>query len=352
MALLPAELKRNDTIAFVSPSAQVVDLFAERVERATAFFESRGYFVKLFRNQSQSAPTLQQSIQSRCDALHAAFLDQCISAIVCTIGGLSANELLPYLDYDLIRKNPKLFIGYSDITILHYALYTKAGIRTFYGPAVIPQWGEYPEPMAFTTDHFFMTVGGSEHENGPPRSVPRSLIWTREFIDWTSAESSARARKQENAPGWKWLQKGNASGRIFGGCLPSILQLKGTPYNVDYTDRVLFIELCEGDGGPDTPISIALATQMMSDLAVAEILGHIRALIVGRPFMYDEYRTVLWEKAVLEVCEIVGMSGPILCGVDVGHTDPILTIPYDALVRLDSAKDEWTILEPAVELSQ
>ncbi|KAG8999988.1 hypothetical protein FRB95_011495 [Tulasnella sp. JGI-2019a] len=123
-----------------------------------------------------------------------------VKAIICTIGGHTTNELLPHLDYELIRANPKIFIGYSDITLLHYALFVKAGLRTFYGPAVITQWGEFPQPYTFTADHFFRVV------TRPVESislVPRSCEWTQEFLDWGTTDAEQRPRKMLQSPKWK-----------------------------------------------------------------------------------------------------------------------------------------------------
>lgn len=94
------------------------------------------------------------ALKTRVDELHEAFRDDEVHSIICCIGGLTANEILPHLDYELIREHPKIFVGSSDITLLHYALLAGAGLRTFYGPSAIMQLGEYPAPLDFTWEHF------------------------------------------------------------------------------------------------------------------------------------------------------------------------------------------------------
>jgi muramoyltetrapeptide carboxypeptidase LdcA involved in peptidoglycan recycling len=224
---IPPALQSGDIIAFVSPSSRLNRLFANRVEKATQYFKQQGFHVKEIYTDPLPAHHL-DSIKQRCRELHTAFSDHTVKAIICTIGGLSAN--LPHLDYDLIRQNPKIFCGYSDITMLHHALITQAGLRTFYGPAVIPEFGESPEPLDFTSSHFFQTLMRLKDTHSLQQSVPVSLLYTNEFADWLSQESLPRPRKLAHSPGWKWLRPGRAEGRLYGGCLPSLVQLCGTKY--------------------------------------------------------------------------------------------------------------------------
>lgn len=115
-----------------------------------------------------------------------------VKAIICAIGGLSANELLPHLDYELIKANPKIFCGYSDITLLHHAFFTQAGLQTFYGPAAITQLGEFPKPLDFTLSHFLKVL---QTTGKPVGALPRSIEWTEEFVEWGSQEETARPRE-------------------------------------------------------------------------------------------------------------------------------------------------------------
>jgi muramoyltetrapeptide carboxypeptidase LdcA involved in peptidoglycan recycling len=135
--------------------------------------------------------TFHETVLLRCHEIHSAFRDPEVKAIICTIGGLSANELLPHLDYDLIKANPKIFCGYSDITLLHHAIFTQTGLQTFYGPAAITQFGEYPKPLNFTLSHFLKVLQGVEKPIG---ALPRSIEWTEEFLDWGKEEDELRAR--------------------------------------------------------------------------------------------------------------------------------------------------------------
>ncbi|MCJ1243025.1 hypothetical protein MMC30_000221 [Trapelia coarctata] len=339
---IPFALRQGDTVALISPSSRLNNIFPDRLSRAQSALEALGFHVKTIFNDSQPAQ-FHAAVQQRCSEIHIAFADSSVRAIICTIGGVSANELLPNLDYELIRANPKIFCGYSDITLLHHAFFTQAGLRTFYGPGAITQLAEYPVPLKFTIDNFLHVLQDSAGK--PVGPVPRSEVWTQEFLDWSKGLDTTRPRTMEPSKGWKWLRSGNAEGRIFGGCLPSILQLAGTKFWPSYDGKILFIELPDWVA-PNEGMPLEQARSFVADLVNVGVMGVIKGLVVGRPFHYDENTWAKWEEMLLEQCG--GTDFPILAGVDVGHTDPILTIPMDAMVRLDGESGEFTVLEAAV----
>lgn len=349
VSVIPAALRRGDTIAFVSPSARINHIFPIRIARARAFLEAQGFCVREIYTPELPTTSFRAALKTRVDEIHEAFRDEKVHSIICCTGGRTANEILPYLDYELIREHPKIFIGSSDITLLHYALLAGAGLRTFYGPSVITQLGEYPAPLDFTWEHFLRVLvaeGGKDNASREVGPMPHATHYTDEFIDWSGEPGNLRARETKPAPGWKWLLLGRAQGRIFGGCLPSILQLFGTPWQVSFKGRILLLELPEGIQ-LDSPWPLELVRWNLADLGTRGVWDDITGLILGRPYKHTKEQTAEWEKTVLEITE--GYEFPILAGVDVGHTDPMLTVPLDALCRLDSGKNEWSILERAVE---
>lgn len=131
----------------------------------------------------------------------------------------------------------------------------------------------------------------------------------------------------------------------MGGCLPSILQLAGTKYFPSYQGRILILENPEGEA-PNGPLPYEQTRSLMADLVNLGIFEQISGLVVGRPFKYDEEQKKEFKQMILDQCH--GTDFPILFNVDIGHTDPILTIPLNALASLDSARDEFAILEAAV----
>lgn len=339
--IVPKALRRGDTIAFISPSGRLNSIFPARIARAKAYLEGAGFNVKEIFNTPE--PTeFEHKVKQRVDELHSAFLDPSIKAIVCTIGGLSANELLRHIDYNIIRSNPKIFCGYSDITLLHYAFFTQANLQTFYGPAAITSFGEFPEPLPFTSTHFLHTLQNSA--SVPLGPLPCSSEWTQQFLDWETGADSAPRALQPN-PGWKWVRPGSGTGRLTGGCLPSILQLRGTIYEPEYAGRILLLETPEWDK-PNTATPVEFVRSNLADLVNAGIFEKIVGLVLGRPYAYDKGMNKEFEQTVLEQCG--GTRFPILAGVDFGHTDPILTLPMNALINLDSEREFFNVLEPVV----
>lgn len=246
-------------------------------------------------------------------------------------------------------------MGYSDITLLHLAINKMTGLRTFYGPAIITSFGEIPEPLEFTVEHFLKVLCGGREVG----KMPRSREFTDEFGDWgkeSSDQASLKARTLELNLGWKWLRGGKCEGRMTGGCLPSLLQLSGTRYWPIMEGRILLLENPEGEQ-PDGPLPFDQTRSLMADLVNLGVFDQIVGLVVGRPKGYEGKELERFEGMVLDMCFGVRFEGerigeerefPILVGVDVGHTDPLLTVPLGALMRLDSGEDVWEVLEPGV----
>lgn len=343
MAVKPQALKSGDTICFLSPSSRLNTVFPDRIDRAKAWFEKHGFRIKIIFSAVPSDTSRLDEMNHICSEMRTAFTDTKIKAIICTIGRTSCNELLEHLDYEAIKRNPKIFVGYSDITILHHALYVRCNLRTFYGPAVIPCFGEYPQPLDFTAQSFMEVLSGT-----PPAEIPRSAGFSQEFLDWNDPSLHETSRTLMPAPGWTWLRAGQPiKGALFGGCLPSLVQLTGTPYLPSrmYRERILFVETPEY-GSPQTPFPLAEARAALTDLRNAGIMHDIVGLVAGRPYMYDDAMRRQFHQLLLDAT--VDLDFPVLADVDIGHTHPMLTLPLDAMCELDPENDAFRVLEAAV----
>ena len=341
--IIPKMLQKGDTIAFISPSARLNLLLPAPFERAKTFVEDLGYHVKAIFNSREPA-NFQESVLQRCEEVHEAFRDTSIKAIICNIGGSHANELLPHLDYQLIKSHPKIFCGYSDITLLHYAIFSQTGLQTFYGPTTFTDFADVPEPFQFTIDHFLHVLQGSAGK--AIGHVPRSLECAQDLPDFFFGnQSSQKARGLSPSPGWRWLREGNATGRLLGGCLPSLLRLTGTRFWPAHRGCILFLETPMGEDMKD-PFSLGRTRACMADLVNVGVIDEISGLVIGRPYGYDEKMREEFAQLVADQC--YGTKFPILLNVDIGHTAPILTLPMNAMVSIDSNKDDFSILEPGV----
>lgn len=354
--IVPKSLQPGATIAFISPSARLNHELPAVVARATAVLTGRGYKVReLFTPDTGT----QSSINNRLSELRTAFSDPDISAIICTIGGPSFTELLPALVADTelhstIRANPKIVVGYSDITGLHWFLHALTGLRTFYGPGAIPELGEASSvddddsPLAFCVKHLFRAIA----ENQPLGDVPRSLTYAPKLDPSFRNPSSTEPPQLAPNTGWRWLRAGKGQGRLFGGCLTVMARLGGVRAIVpDWRGRIVFLETAIGDddvsGNPIHRVKAGIA-----DLIAQGVFDEAAGLVVGRPFGYDSEEAREEYAGVITglLCEgrLAEKKFPILFNVDIGHTTPMVTLPFDVLAELDSERDRFAILEPAV----
>ena len=235
--IIPARIKKGEAIGFVSPSAGPAPLALHRVENAKKALENMGYKVKIAAHALQSRGDVSGTPEERASDLHDMFRDPEVKMVMCSIGGNDSNQLLKHLDYELIKVNPKIFIGYSDITVLHYALGSQAGLATYYGPCAMTQFAEYPEILRYTLDHFDREVADG---GDGPYSIPPSPEWTDEFLDWFKKEDLTRARKLQHNDGYVWWREGIAEGPALGGAILSVNHLAGTKYWLDPEGYHLF----------------------------------------------------------------------------------------------------------------
>lgn len=338
----PPALIPGDRICIIAPSSSGSASYPHRVERGKSALEALGFEVDLypsvFRNHLGSGGTPEE----RAADIHRAFSDPLVSAIIAATGGLTLNEVLPLLDFDLIRRNPRIFCGYSDNTLLHAAILSQAGFVSFYGPCLITQFGEFPSPLQYTIDSFMRVLCRPDDAY----TVLPSGEWTDEILDWRAKTDLTRPREvHPNLDGHIWLREGSCCGQLVGGCLPSLLQMTGSPFSFDFKGRVLMIETPPGEDFSKGP-SIAFVAAELAELRSAGIFDEISGLVVGRPFGMPKSD----RKAFLEVIrsETEGFDFPVLANVNIGHADPIVTMPIGCAVLLDSSRNLFQISETAV----
>jgi muramoyltetrapeptide carboxypeptidase len=334
----PAPLNKGDKIALVSPSAPLARLIPHRTEAGIKKLKALGFDVVVSPHALAKTDYTAGSPADRASDINAAFADPTIKGIICFIGGFHSNHLLKYLDYGLIAKNPKVFIGYSDISVLHFALQQKARLVTFYGPAVLTQFADPYEMDAYTLDYFEKAVCRS----GPVGKIESSPQWTDELLNWFAKEDTLRPRAHKDNPGYKWLRSGKCEGSLLGGCLTSIHHLRGTEYWPSFKGKIFFWEIAEGTdlkkGEPPAKVDSYLC-----DLHLSGVFDQCVGMVVGRPVRYTPDETILLEKIILE--RTSGYNFPILFNVNIGHADPIITLPLGIRGSLDSGANAFSLLE-------
>jgi len=339
--LYASRLQKGDTIAIVSPSGCGAGLFSHRVKRGIKNLERRGYRVVFGKNAFKVTGYTAGSPQERAEDINQLFRDKAVKAIVCAIGGNHSNQLLPHLDWKAIKDNPKIFCGFSDITVLHLAIHKKTGLITFYGPSFLNQFSEYPTIHRYTWEYFCKAVASPS----PIGKITPSSWWTDEVLDWAEKKDSQRPRRKKKNRGWIWLRSGRACGRLIGGCITSLMHLRGTSYFPSFKNALFFWEIPEGESIYEgEPVSVI--DSYLTDLELSGVFEKIKGMIVGRPYRYNK-------RQVKDLVEVIktrtsGYNFPILFNVDFGHTDPIITLPIGVRGTLDSQQDLFSIDGKAV----
>lgn len=335
-------LQKGDTVGIVSPSAPLAGLLPHRVKRGVKMLEKLGFKAKIGKHALKVTQHTAGSPEERAEDINDFFRDRSVKTLISFIGGNHSNQVLEYLNFDLIKRNPKAFIGYSDATILHFALYTQAKLVSFYGPAVLTQFAENPEIFPYTKEYFKKALMSPKLIG----KVKPSLEWTDEILDWFKKDDLKRRRRMKKNKGRQWLKKGKAKGPILGGCIVSMMHLRGTRYWPDFSGSVLFWEIPESDDDFTKGESPENIDAYLTDLELSGIFNRIKGMIIGRPFGYGK-------KQIIQLIEIIKertkeYNFPVLFNVDIGHTDPIITVPLGTEVKIDSDKNVFEFTESGV----
>jgi muramoyltetrapeptide carboxypeptidase len=276
------------------------------------------------------------SAADRAADLEAMFADPEVRAIVCTIGGYNANQLLELLDYDLIAANPTIFVGYSDITALHGAIHARTGLTTMLGPALLPQFGELGGVDEYTWDAFERVLMRAE----PAGVFRQPEHWYPERLWWD--EQDDRARTPEPAAPWRTVRAGQAEGPIVAGNVNTLLLLHGTPWWPSLERALLCLEDDEEYGKP------WMVERQLFQLRHLGVFERAAGLAYGRIHPESGFESETWIDEIL-LRATAGTELPVAVGLDFSHTDPLLTLPWGVRAHLD-AGDEVTLelLETAV----
>jgi muramoyltetrapeptide carboxypeptidase len=333
----PPRLQPGDTVGLVSPSWGGAGMFPHRVERGVQHLQSLGFKVRIGRHALNQRGFVSDTPRNRVDDIHSMFGDSEVKALVAAIGGDHSCHLLPLMDFDLIRKNPKVFMGFSDITVLNVAIWKKTGMVTFNGPALLTDFAEYPRMFEYTERYMLKALCDARSIG----VIEPSSWWTEEYLEWAEKKDLTRPRARQNSPGWSWLRRGVAEGVLIGGCLASLEHLRGTRFWPEWQDAIMFFETSEGPPPPERVDSILMDYENMG------VLQRLKGLIVGRPMRYTEEEKQQLREVVLERTR--GYTFPIVTDMDFGHTAPQFTVPIGCRARIDAENQRFEVIDAAVE---
>ncbi|WP_142950893.1 S66 family peptidase [Bacillus toyonensis] len=323
--VIPTKLKKGDEIRVISPSCSLSIVSNENRNLAIKRLTDMGFQVTFSKYADEIDRFASSSISSRVQDLHEAFRDPNVKAILTTLGGYNSNGLLKHLDYDLIRENPKFFCGYSDITALHNALYTKTGLVTYSGPHFSSFGME--KGLAYTTDYFFKCLTSNDSIEILPSETWSDDSW---YIDQENREFI----KNE---GYISIQEGEATGDIIGGNMSTLHLLQGTPYMPSLRDKVLFLEEDSLTG----KATLKTFDRYLHSLMQQTDFEYVKGIVIGRmqkgaECMIEDIQEMITSKP--ELAHI-----PIIANASFGHTTPIFTFPIGGRAKIISNKESSAI---------
>ncbi len=328
--LTPPRLRPGDGIGFYSPSAAATAFAPQRFARAKAYLQSHGFRLIAGSLTGKRRGYRSGTIQERVAELNALIRDPEVRCIMSTIGGMNSNSLLPYLDYEALRRDPKIIIGYSDVTAILLGIYAQTGLVTFYGPALVASFGEFPPLVDMTYQSFAELL----LHPALPHTYRRPPVWSDEFIEWETQTGA----KPTHPNDWITVIPGRAEGRLIGGNLNTIIgSIWGSKYMPPIREGdILFIE--------DSMKDAASQEREFAFLKANHVFDKVGAIVMGKHERFDDQGTgVRPHEILLEVLH--GQEIPFLAEFDCGHTHPMFTLPLGVTATVDATEQTVTLTE-------
>jgi len=299
--MLPKGIKPGDTIGVIAPSNIILEKDEEYIQKSIKLFEDLGYKVKFGKYVRANTLGYGATPKQKAEDINNMFKDEEIKAIICVKGGEDSNSTFDYIDYENIRNNPKIICGFSDITSITNAIYSKTGLITFNGPT-------FKSLTSWKTDYAF-----------------KELI--KRFQD-KSLELGVEEDKYET------IQEGVAEGKLIGGNLSLTTKLVCGKYSLDFNDKILFIEELGFESDPN------LVNNNLYYMKQNGVFDKITGIWVGN---YEHESGIELEKILLDVLD-GEYNFPIIKSNNFGHCDKKTVIPIGTKARIDTTKDKMIIL--------
>ncbi len=300
--LFPSRLSLGDLIGLVTPASppEKPELIDETIARLTAF----GFRIKPGKNVRKRDSYLAGSDKERADDINAMFADPEVKGIYALRGGYGSCRILPLLDYEAMRTNPKPFIGYSDVTAMHNAILVKAGLVTYHG-----------------------SNASSAFEPGNEAACRRALI------DPINADTSVLFSRERSGTKLATVVPGKVTGRLIGGNLTCLLRLLSTPYEPNFRGAILFLE--------DTGEKAYRLDGNFCHLRLAGVLDQIGGLVLGQFDHADPAEETRIAACLQREAERIGM--PCVTGAPIGHFAEQITLAHGATVEFDAGEKKLRV---------
>lgn len=331
----PKALVKGDYISIVSPSSEIQS-FPRRIQRGLDSLQACGYQPVLSANALAKKGHDAGSPESRAIDLMTAFTTPSISAIMGSTGGYTSNSVLKHLDYDEISRNPKIIVGFSDITALLLGIYAKTGMPVFHGPTLLPSFGDAAGVHVSTATAFINAVSGLNNIN----LIVQFDEYSESSLHWDKEDDVPRSFSPDSGP--VTIIEGDAEGVLLGGNLDTLLSIISTEYCPSFRDSILFLEEAGG--------TVSKTLRNLKTLEYHGTFNQIKGLIYGRTYNYNDnnspnsnlhyYLTELGK----------AYNIPLIANIPLGHTEPKLTLPIGSTVRLDTTQQTLICAQPFLSL--
>lgn len=320
--IYPKKLKKGDEVRIIAPSRSIKILSKEIKSIANERFVDLGLKLSFGKHVEEADEFVSSSIESRLEDLHDAFGDKNVKAVISVIGGFNSNQLLRYINWNLIKDNPKIFLGYSDISVLNNAIFAKTGLVTYSGP----HYSSFGQKLYldFTLDHFKKCLMSDN-----PLLVLPSKQWSDDL--WHSDQNK---RELISNKGYLVINEGECKGTILGANLCTFNLLQGTEYFPDLRDSILFLE----DDCETVPHTFDRDLQSLIHLPD---FNKVKGLAIGRFQKKSNMTDKLLTKIIKTKKELNNI--PVIANVDFGHSDPKITFPIGGEVEINTKKNKSKI---------
>ena len=305
----PARLKIGDTIGIPSPASPVN---SKKLKRGVLKLKKLGFKVILDKNVLAKRGFLAGEDKVRAGALNRMFGNSKIDAIICARGGYGTLRILDLLDYKLIRKNPKILVGFSDITTLHLAINKKCNLVTFHGPMVA---GDFSRLSGYNKNYFLKAV--------------------------SQTKPIGKIQNSKKIGNWEVITPGKATGKILGGNLTLVCRLLGTQYQPDFKNKILFLEDINSE-----PYQI---DSLLAQLQLTGVLDKVKGVVIGEFFNFGPRKK--GDSSSRQVFEdyFKRRHYPVIYPVSCGHGKDKITVPLGVKVTIDTYKKIFSIDEAGVK---
>jgi len=338
-------LKRGSKIAIISPSNGLPYLFGGIFDLGLKNLrEKLGFEIVEMPTARMSTEELYRNPKKRADDINEAFRREDIDGIICSIGGYESVRILEFLDTEMILKNPKMIMGFSDATTFLTYLNT-LGLITFYGPSVMAGLAQ----MEYLPEEFEKHLQSIFFEAQYPHALESYNKYTHGYLDWSNEETLGQCKPfTKNNDGFEVLMKSDETneheGYLWGGCIEVLEFLKGTKYwptKEFWSNKFLIFETSE-----DKPEPIRVG-EMLRNYGTQGILHQVKGIFIARPMDYNQEEKDQLKKIVHDILtiELDIHDLPVVMNVDFGHTDPIWIMPMGSKVKLDTEKEVLTLVE-------